>query len=407
MHMHVWQRLAVGFLLWWSAGETAAAAPRPAEMKVDFARDIRPILAHHCAACHGFDSKTRKAGLRLDIRESALARKAIVPGNPGASKLIARIHSADESEVMPPPEAKRPLSEGQKGLLRAWVEQGAPYGQQWSFVLPRRPAPPPVRGAVWVLNPIDAFVLHRLEREGVRPAPEADRATLLRRVTLDLTGVPPSAEELRAFLADKSPDAYEKVVARLLASPRYAERMALAWLDAARYADTNGFNNDEDRTQWPWRDWVIDTFCRNLPYDRFIVEQLAGDLLPGATLSQKVATAFHRNQVHNTEGGIIAEEYRVEYVAARVHTTATVLLGLTLGCARCHDHKYDPVSQRDYYRFFAFFNSVSDKPASYSNFVAAEPFVRVPSPRQRARLGELERRRLGLERQVRRHESEA
>ena len=407
--MRTWQRGRGAWqIIALSLGAVLAGPPaRSAEPKVDFARDIQPILAHHCAACHGFDGRARKARLRLDLRESALARKAIVPGDPRKSKLIARIESSDEARQMPPPETKRPLSARQKRLLRAWIEQGAAYAQHWSFVAPRRAIPPAVRAAGWTRNPIDAFVLHRLEREGWRPAPEADRATLLRRVTFDLTGLPPTVAELDAFLADRSPGAYEKVVDRLLASPRYGERMGLAWLDAARYADTNGFNNDEDRTQWPWRDWVIAALNRNQPYDRFVVEQLAGDLLPRPALAQKVATGFHRNQVHNTEGGIIAEEYRVEYVADRVHTTATVFLGLSLQCARCHDHKFDPISQREYYQFFAFFNSVSDKPASYSNFVAAEPFIRVPSSGQQARLDELDRRRLELDRQLRQSESGA
>ncbi len=399
MRMGARQALSLGALLC-CAGLTAGAGP-----KIDFSRDIQPILSRHCAACHGFDRKARKAGLRLDLRDSAVARKAIVPGNPGASKLIARIESTDEAEQMPPADTRKPLGPRQKQLLRAWIEQGAPYARHWAFVPPGRSAPPAVKATRWVRNPIDAFVLARLEREKLSPSAEADRATLLRRVTLDLTGLPPTLAELDAFLADRSPDAYEKVVDRLLASPRYAERMALAWLDAARYADTNGFNNDEDRTQWPWRDWVLDAFAQNMPYDRFLVEQLAGDLLPGPTRSQKVATGFHRNQVHNTEGGIIAEEYRVEYVADRVHTTATVFLGLSMQCARCHDHKYDPISQREYYQFFAFFNSVSDKPAHYANFVAAEPFLRLPSPRQQALLADLERRRQALGQRIEKYEA--
>ncbi|HEX4796319.1 MAG TPA: DUF1549 and DUF1553 domain-containing protein [Humisphaera sp.] len=270
------------------------------------------------------------------------------------------------------------------------VPATASHAQHWSFIAPQRPPLPEVQNKTWPRNAIDNFVLQRLEREKLSPSPEADRATLLRRVSLDLAGIPPTLEELDAFLADASPQAYEKVVDRLLASPRYGERMALAWLDAARYADTNGYNNDEDRTMWPWRDWVIDAFNRNMPYDRFIVEQLAGDLLPDATMSQNVATAFLRNQGHNTEGGIIQEEYRVEYVADRVHTTATVFLGLSMQCARCHDHKFDPISQREYYQFYAFFNTIDEKQASYVKFVAAEPFMRVPSPQQKARLEELE-----------------
>ncbi len=394
----VWNSLAAStlMLLCHPASEAADAA------KVDFARDIRPILAQHCAACHGPDEKTRKAKLRLDLRESALARKAIVPGDAKRSHLLERIESTDESEQMPPPDAKKPLSDRQKQLLRTWIEQGAPYAQHWAFEAPKRPAVPQVKDSQWIRNEIDAFVLQRLEREGLRPAPEADRATLLRRVSLDLTGLPPSIEDLDAFLADSSADAYEKVVDRLLASPRYGERMALAWLDAARYADTNGFNNDEDRTQWPWRDWVIEAFRGNMPYDRFVVEQVAGDLLPNATLAQKVATGFLRNQVHNTEGGIIDEEYRAEYVADRVHTTATVLLGLSLQCARCHDHKFDPISQREYYQFFAFFNNLIDKQAPYNaNFIAAEPYIHVPSPEQAAKLDQIETKRTERERQVR------
>ena len=382
-----------------ACGGTVAHAADPA---VDFARDVRPILAQHCWTCHGPDEKAREAELRLDRREHALAKKAIVPGDAKASKLVGRIESSDAKRVMPPPTSKKPLTERQKQILRSWIEQGAAYAQHWAFVAPSRPAIPVFRGdRQEIRNPIDAFVRHRLDGENVSPAPQADRATLLRRVTLDLTGLPPTPPELDAFLADSSADADEKAIDRLLATPAYAERMAMAWLDAARYADTNGFNNDEDRTQWPWRDWLIAAFARNLPYDRFVVEQLAGDLLPAATLDQKVATAFLRNQVHNTEGGIIPEEYRVEYVADRVHTTATVFLGLSLQCARCHDHKYDPVTQREYYQFFAFFNNVLDTQAGYSNFVAAEPFIRVPTTEQRERFATLADRRRELEARIR------
>jgi mono/diheme cytochrome c family protein len=375
-----------------------------ADDRVDYSRDIRPILAQHCWSCHGVDEKARESGLRLDDRDSALAKKAIVPKDAKASKLIARIESKDPDRQMPPPEAKKPLSERQKQQLRAWIEQGAEYTRHWAFVTPKRPTVPNVEGAQ---NPIDTFVRERLLREKLAPSPEADRTTLLRRVSLDLTGLPPSLDELDSFLADRSPNAYEKVVDRLLASPRYAERMAMIWLDAARYADTNGFNNDEDRTQWPWRDWLIGAFARNLPYDRFVIEQLAGDLLPGATIDQKVATAFLRNQVHNTEGGIIPEEYRIEYVADRVHTTATVFLGMSMQCARCHDHKYDPITQREYYQFFGFFQNIADRQASYSNFVGAEPYIRVPSTDQRDRLAKLDAERAELEKQIRDREASA
>jgi hypothetical protein len=386
-------------------GLALAAGPAAAEPAVDFARDVRPILAHHCGACHGPDEHARQANLRLDDRAAAVAARAIVPGDPKASKLVARIEAANPRKQMPPPEAKKPLSEREKQILRAWVEQGAAYAPHWAFVPPQRPAAGPVRNAAWARNPMDAFVLHRLERAGMAPAPEADPATLLRRVTLDLTGLPPSVADLDAFLADTSPGAYERAVDRLLASPAHAERMALAWLDVARYADTNGYNNDEDRTQWPWRDWLIDAFRRNLPYDQFIVEQLAGDLLPNPTLAQRVATGFLRNQVHNTEGGIIPEEYRVEYVADRIHTTATAFLGLSLQCARCHDHKFDPVTQREYYQFFAFFNNLSDKQASYNKFVGAEPFLRVPTADQQAQAERLGQARAALEKQLREHEA--
>jgi len=361
-----------------------AAAESP---KVDFSRDIRPILAQNCGSCHGADEKSREGGLRLDVRESALSKKAIVPRDLKASKLVARIDSNDPDRQMPPPESKKKLTDRQKQLLKLWIEQGAEYSRHWAFEAPRRP---PVPGLAH--HPIDAFVLERILKEKMRPSPEADRATLLRRVTFDLTGLPPTLSELEAFLADRSPDAYDKVVDRLLASPRYAERMAMAWLDAARFADTNGYNKDEDRTQWPWRDWVIGAFARNLPYDRFIVEQLAGDLLPKATLEQRIATAFLRNQVHNTEEGIVQEEYRIEYVADRVHTTATVFLGLSMQCARCHDHKFDPITQREYYQFFSFFQNVSDKPGSQIKFMGAEPLIGVPTMEQRTRLAELDRR---------------
>jgi hypothetical protein len=408
----MWSRLlrihvvCLGAALAFAVQELPAAEPGPATPRVDFAREIRPILAQHCWSCHGPDEKSRKAELRLDQRETALAAGAVVPGDPSASELVARIESLDESRQMPPPEAKKPLSARQKELLRAWVAQGAEFRQHWAFAPLRRPAVPDVLNGAWPENAIDRFVLHRLEQEGLAPAPEADHAALLRRVTLDLTGLPPTLEDLDAFLADASPDAYARVVDRLLASPRYAERMAMAWLDAARYADTNGYNNDEDRSMWPWRDWVIDAFRRNLPYDEFIVEQLAGDLLPEPTLAQKVATGFHRNQGHNTEGGIIAEEYRVEYVADRVHTTATVFLGLSLQCARCHDHKYDPFSTQDYYRFFAFFNDLDEKQAPYGSFFAAEPYLRVPSAAQQTQLAALAERHKQLTEQAAAREAE-
>lgn len=373
---------------------------------VDFRRDIRPILSNHCWSCHGPDEATRKAGLRLDLRASAIGKAesgepAVVPGRPEASELITRINSSDAEEVMPPPAAKKPLTPRQKELLRLWVAQGADYAQHWAFIPPQRPDLPAVKKADWPQNPIDHFVLKRLEDEGLQPSPEADRATWLRRVTLDLTGLPPSPEDLDSFLQDGTPEgsqaAREKVVDRLLKSPRHAERMAMHWLDAARYADTNGYNNDETRSMWPWRDWVIDAFARGMPFDQFLTEQLAGDLLPNRTLAQRVATGFNRNHVLTTEGGVIEEEYQAEYVADRVHTTATVFLGLSMQCARCHDHKYDPLSQLDYYRFAAFFNNVPDKVVGYSQGRMAAPLLKVPSPQQEADQARLERRRGELE----------
>ncbi len=368
----------------------------------DFQRDIRPILANHCWNCHGLDEGSREAGLRLDRADFAThandeGRRAITPGEPAASELVARIDATDDRR-MPPESFGKPLTAAQRELLTRWIAAGAPYAQHWAFTPPQRPAIPPVRHEAWPRSELDRFVLAELERSGLSPSPEADRATWLRRVTLDLTGLPPTTEERAAFLADQSADAYETVVERLFESPRHAERMAMQWLDAARYADTNGYNNDETRTLWPWRDWVIDAFARNLPYDQFLTEQLAGDLLPEATLGQRVATGFNRNHVLTTEGGIIEEEYRVEYVADRVHTTATVFLGLSLQCARCHDHKYDPLSMVDYYRFSAFFGNVPDKVVPYSQGRMAEPLLKVPSPAQQAELAGLDARQGELDR---------
>lgn len=387
---HTFAGMFTGVLL---AGAGAGAAEQ-----VDFRRDIRPILANHCWSCHGPDEAARKAGLRLDLRGAAVAKARsgdlpIVPHEPDASELIARIESPEAEVIMPPPAAKRPLTPQQRELLRRWVAQGADYAQHWAFVPPHRPAVPDVKHKGWPTNPIDFFVLKRLEEAGLSPSPEAGRRTWLRRVTLDLTGLPPSPQDLDSFLGDNAPGAYERVVDRLLTSPRHAERMAMHWLDAARYADTNGYNNDEGRSMWPWRDWVIDAFARGLPYDRFLTEQLAGDLLPNPTLAQQVATGFNRNHVLTTEGGVFEEEYHIEYVADRVHTTATVFLGLSMQCARCHDHKYDPVSQREYYQFSAFFNNVPDKIVGYSQGKMAAPLLKVPSPQQQADVDLLQRRR--------------
>lgn len=380
-----------------------AQAPSSAgNNRVEFARDVRPILANHCWNCHGQDEATRHGKLRLDGRDAALSKgesgkAAIVSGKPELSEVVARIISDDEDTVMPPVHAKKPLTAVQKETLKRWIAQGADFTQHWAFTSPKRPPLPKVTRTDWARNAIDVFVLKHLDAEKLTPSTETNKATWLRRVMLDLTGLPPSPNELAAFIEDSSPAAYEAVVDRLFASPRYAERMAMHWLDAARFADTNGYNNDETRTMWPWRDWVIDSFATGMPYDQFLTEQLAGDLFPNATLSQRVATGFNRNHVLTTEGGIIEEEYHVEYVADRVHTTATVFMGLSMQCARCHDHKYDPLTQHDYYQFAAFFNNIPDKVVGYSQGRMAEPLLKVPSRRQQVELDLLEQRKGELE----------
>ena len=341
-----------------------AVCAEPIRPTVDFTRDVRPILSQHCFKCHGPDKQAREANLRLDTRAGALAEidghSAIVPGKADQSELYARITSTDSATRMPPAETKSKLTPGQIAIIKRWIEDGAEYSTWWSFLPPRRPKIPDVKNKSWPQSPLDAFVLSRLEQAGLHPSKRADKATLIRRVTLDLTGLPPSLAEVDAFLADRSPGAYEKLVDRLLRSPRYGERMATGWLDAARYADTNGYEVDNARSMSPWRDWVVQAFNRNLPFDQFTIEQLAGDLLPDATLQQKIATGFNRNHRLNFEAGTIPEEFRVEYVVDRVDTTATVWLGLTAICARCHDHKYDPIKQKEFYRLFAFFNNVPE-----------------------------------------------
>ena len=343
---------------------------------VDYARDVLPILSDTCYHCHGPDEPARKAGLRLDTKDGAFRVKdgvaVIAPGDPSMSELVRRITSTDPDDVMPPPDDIRKLTPGQVETLKRWVEQGANWGVHWAFVTPKRVEAPRTGRPGWARNPIDAFVLARLEQEQLAPSPEADRATLIRRVTLDLTGLPPTPAEVDAFLADQSVDAYEKVVDRLLASPRYGERMATDWLDVARYADTHGYQMDRERPTYPYRDWVIKAFNANLPFDQFVTWQLAGDLLPGATKEQRLATAFNRLHMQNEEGGIVEEEFRVAYVVDRVNTMGTAFLGMTFECSRCHDHKYDPISQKDFYSLFAFFQNI-DESGQTSYFTAATP----------------------------------
>jgi mono/diheme cytochrome c family protein len=379
----------------------AAAAPAP---PVDFNRQVLPILADNCFACHGPDEKQRKAKLRLDTKEGAFAKLrsggfAIVPGKSADSALVERITADDPHRVMPPVKTHKKLTPEQVALLTRWIDQGAPWSLHWAFVAPRRPDLPRVTDAAWVRNPIDRFILARLEKEGLHPSPEADKVTLLRRVTLDLTGLPPTPDEVDAFLADTRPDAYEQVVHRLLRSPRYGEHMARYWLDAARYGDTHGLHLDNYREMWPYREWVIKAFNRNLPYDQFLVKQLAGDLPPDATLDDIVASGFNRCHVTTSEGGAIDEEVYVRNVVDRVDTTGTVLLGLTVGCSRCHDHKYDPIKMKDYYGLFAFLNSLDDKPLD-GNAAAPPPVVRVATPEQQAALAKLGEKAAALRRQI-------
>jgi hypothetical protein len=356
----------------------AAAAPG-----VDFNREVRPILSDNCFHCHGPDSATRMANLRLDTDEGA--RKAIEAGNSAKSRLFARVSHAKKPLRMPPPASGLSLTDAQIDTLKRWIDEGAKWDEHWAYRAPKRPALPAVKAKNWVKNPVDQFILARSEREGLKPAKPAQRETLIRRFSFDLTGLPPTPAEVAAFVNDRKAGAYERLVDRLLASPHYGERMAMEWLDLARYADTHGFHIDSHRDMWPWRDWLIRAFNRNQPFDQFTVEQIAGDLLPDATLDQKIASGFNRNHMINFEGGAIPEEYQTEYVVDRVDATATVWMGLTMGCARCHDHKYDPISQKDFYRFAAFFNTISEEglDGRYGN---AKPFLPLPSEAQQQRL---------------------
>ncbi len=383
---------------------SALVTPLHAEDKANFNRDVRPIFSDTCFQCHGPDESKRKAGLRLDTRETAVKPAesgdiAIVPGHPEQSELVKRLTAKDPDEVMPPAKLHKTIKPEQIEAIKKWIAQGAEYQGHWAFIKPERlPVPPVADKTAVVRNPVDNFILARLAREGLHQAPEADRQTLIRRAALDLTGIPPTPQEVAAFVADPSPNAYEKVIDRLLASPRYGERMAVPWLDFARYADSNGFQSDASRQMWNWRDWVINAFNRNEPFDQFTIEQLAGDLLPNATRDQIVATGFHRNARLNGEGGRIIEEWFAETVIDRVETTGMTWMGLTVGCCRCHDHKFDPITQKEFYQLFAFFNS-GDENGVLDDFGGAagtkrggnsRPVLDLPTPEEEAQMAKLE-----------------
>jgi hypothetical protein len=366
-----------------------AAAKPTSGRKIQYARDIQPILSANCFLCHGPDQRNRKAGLRLDLPEEAVKKlkdgtRAVVPGDAKASELTARIFSTD-SDRMPPAKSHKVLKEAEKQLLKRWIDEGAEYQKHWAFIPPQRPALPEVKNKSWPRNAVDYFVLARLEAEGLTPAPESDRYTLARRVALDLTGLPPTLEAVDRFVADKSPQAYEKYVDEVLRSSAYGERWAHVWLDLARYADSKGYASDPPRTIWKYRDWVIDAINANKPFDQFTVEQLAGDLLPKASTDQLLATAFHRNTLTNDEGGTSDEEFRTVAVVDRVNTTMQVWMGLTMGCAQCHDHKYDPVTQEEYFRLYAILNQTQD-----ADRPDETPLLTTPTPEQMKQKAKLE-----------------
>lgn len=380
---------ATGFVL-------GAVSFAMAQDEIQFNRDVRTILSSNCFECHGFDAKHREGNLRLDVAEGAFAehegRTAIKPGDVEASEVWKRITSDDPDAVMPPPSSKKSLTAEQKDVLRRWIQQGARYQKHWAFEAPAATEPPAVTDAAWVRNPVDSFVLRRLEDEHLHPQREADRETLIRRVSFVLTGLPPKVSEVDEFLSDKSPDAYEKMIQRYLDSPRYGEEQARHWLDVARYADTHGLHLDNEREMWAYRDWVIKAYNSNLPFDQFTTWQIAGDLVPNATLDQKVATGFSRCNVTTSEGGAINEEFLYRYAVDRTSTTMQTWMGLTAGCAVCHDHKYDPVTTKDFYSMYAFFYSASDSGMD-GNIRDTAPFIKVPTPQQASELEAAKTRR--------------
>jgi mono/diheme cytochrome c family protein len=370
----------------------AAARAEIARAKLDFNRDIRPILSENCFTCHGPDASKRKAELRLDVKDAAFGKGesgevAVVPGSLEKSELIRRITTKDKDDVMPPPKEHKPLKPAQVELLKRWVKEGATWTGHWAFEPVKQPPVPAVAGAT---NPIDAFVHARLKLEGLTPSPEEEKARLIRRVSLDLTGLPPSIAEVDEFVKDSAPGAFEKVVDRLLKSPHFGERLAVPWLDLARYGDTSGYHNDSLRDMWLWREWVVNAFNANMPFSQFTIEQIAGDLLPKATIQQQVASGFHRNVMTSDEGGIIESEYLNLYVVDRVATTGVTWLGMTVACAQCHDHKYDPITQRDFYQVYAFFNNVPETGKDGVRDRNPKPFLKVPLPEQEKELQRLD-----------------
>ncbi|HLJ10929.1 MAG TPA: DUF1549 domain-containing protein, partial [Planctomycetaceae bacterium] len=375
----------------WLAGWPAIANAG----EISFNRDVRPILSENCFACHGLDAKQRKANLRLDLSTSAFAEHdgsfPIKPGELEKSEVWQRINSDDPGEIMPPPATKKTLTSEQKATIRRWIEQGAKYQQHWAFESPVALTPPEVKQEGWLRNPVDRFILARLEKEGLTPQPEARRSTLIRRAAFTLTGLPPTVKEVAEFEADRSPQAYENMVDRYLASPRYGEEMARHWLDVARYADTHGLHLDNERSMWAYRDWVIKAFNENKPFDAFTSEQLAGDLLPNPTRDQLTATGFNRCNVTTSEGGAIDAEFIFRYAVDRTSTAVETWMGLTGGCAVCHDHKFDPLSSREFYSLYSFFLSSSD-PAMDRNTNTTDPFFKLTTDEQQAALAQAQAR---------------
>ena len=366
---------------------TCTSAQDAEKRTIEFNRDIRPILSENCFVCHGPDDKLRKGDLRLDtakgIYDDRGGYKIIDPKNPQKSELLRRILSKEKFEHMPPAKSKKSLDNKEIALLQTWIKQGGTYQGHWAFLSAKRPKLPEVKNKQWVRNPIDQFVLRKLEAENIQPSPEADRITLIRRLSFDLTGLPPTPDEVSAFVKDKSEDAYEKLVDRLLKSPHFGERLALYWLDVVRYADTGGYHSDNHRDVWLYRDWVINAFNENKPFDDFLTEQLAGDLLPNATDEQRIASGFNRLLQTTEEGGAQPKEYSAKYQADRVRNTGSIFLGLTLGCAECHDHKFDPIKTRDFYEFAAFFADIQERA------VGRQPQTPFPTSEQQAKLKEL------------------